>query len=104
VLNKGNLAQAMIASSAFPSLFSPIEIDGKLLVDGVINNYPIEEVRKLGADIIIGVDVQDGLLDRSQLKDATKILVQINNLNSIERMQRNRIPTFTSNQIYRSTV
>jgi hypothetical protein len=44
-------------------------------------------VRKLGADIIIGVDVQDGLLDRSQLKDATKILVQINNLNSIERMQ-----------------
>jgi NTE family protein len=34
VLNKGNLAQAMIASSAFPSLFSPIEIDGKLLVDG----------------------------------------------------------------------
>jgi NTE family protein len=50
VLNKGNLAQAMIASSAFPSLFSPIEIDGKLLVDGVINNYPIEEVRKLGAD------------------------------------------------------
>jgi NTE family protein len=45
VLNKGNLAQAMIASSAFPSLFS-IEIDGKLLVDGgVINNYPIEEVQ-----------------------------------------------------------
>jgi NTE family protein len=104
VLNKGNLAQAMIASSAFPSLFS-IEIDGKLLVDGgVINNYPIEEVRKLGADIIIGVDVQDGLLDRSQLKDATKILVQINNLNSIERMQILWIPTFISNQIYRSTV
>jgi NTE family protein len=49
-------------------------------------------VRKLGADIIIGVDVQDGLLDRSQLKDA-KILVQINNLNSIERMQRNIVDT-----------
>jgi NTE family protein len=82
----------MIASSAFPSLFS-IK-NGKLLVDGgVINNYPIEEVRKLGADIIIGVDVQDGLLDRSQLKDATKILVQINNLNSIERMQRNIVDT-----------
>ena len=94
ILNKGNLAQAMIASSAFPSLFSPIEIDGKLLVDGgVVNNYPIEEVRKLGADIIIGVDVQDGLLDRSQLKDATKILVQINNLNSIERMKQNILNT-----------
>lgn len=90
VLNKGNLAQAMIASSAFPSLFSPVEIDGKLLVDGgVINNYPIEEVRKLGAEIIIGVDVQDDLLDRNQLKDATRILVQITNLQTISRMNKN---------------
>jgi NTE family protein len=46
----------MMASSAFPSLFSPVEIEGRLLVDGgVTNNYPIDEVRKLGADIIIGV-------------------------------------------------
>ena len=90
LLDKGNLAQAMIASSAFPSLFSPVEIDGKILVDGgVVNNYPIEEVRKLGADIIIGVDVQNDLLDRDQLKDATKILVQITNLQSIERMKKN---------------
>jgi NTE family protein len=34
----------------------------------------------MGADIIIGVDVQDGLLDRTQLKDATKFLVQITSL------------------------
>ncbi len=88
LLNKGNLAQAMLASAAFPSLFSPIEIDGELLVDGgVANNYPIEEVRKLGADIIIGVDVQDDLMDRNQLKNATKILVQITNLQSIEKMK-----------------
>ncbi|MEZ7505702.1 patatin-like phospholipase family protein [Flavobacterium sp. Arc2] len=88
LLNKGNLAQAMIATSAFPSLFSPVEIDGKLLVDGgVTNNYPIDEVKKLGADIIIGVDVQDDLRDRNSLKDATKILVQITNLHSIEKMK-----------------
>ena len=90
LLNKGNLAQAMIASASFPSLFSPVEINGEILVDGgVVNNYPIEEVRKLGADIIIGVDVQNDLLDRNQLKDATKILVQITNLHSIERMKKN---------------
>ncbi|WP_229335395.1 patatin-like phospholipase family protein [Flavobacterium sp. ALJ2] len=89
LLNKGNLAQAMIASAAFPSLFSPIEIDGKLLVDGgVVNNYPIKEVRNLGADIIIGVDVQDDLLDRHKLKDATRILVQITNLQSIDKMKK----------------
>lgn len=89
LLNKGNLAQAMIASAAFPSLFSPVEIDGKLIVDGgVVNNYPIKEVRNLGADIIIGVDVQDDLLDRHKLKDATRILVQITNLQSIDKMKK----------------
>jgi NTE family protein len=89
LLNKGNLVQAMMASAAFPSLFSPVEIDGKLLVDGgVVNNYPIKEVRNLGADIIIGVDVQDDLLDRKSLKNATRILVQITNLHSIDKMKK----------------
>ena len=88
VLRNGYLAQAMLASSAFPSLFSPVEIDGKLLVDGgVVNNYPIDEIRKMGADIIIGVDVQDDLKDRNSLKDATRILVQITNLDMIKVMK-----------------
>ncbi|WP_395051037.1 patatin-like phospholipase family protein [Flavobacterium sp.] len=90
VLDKGVLAQALFASSALPSVFSPVVLDGKLLVDGgVTNNYPIEEIRKLGADIIIGVDVQSGLRDRAQLKDATKILFQITNLQMIEKMKMN---------------
>jgi NTE family protein len=88
VLNSGYLAQAMLASSAFPSLFHPVEIDGKLLIDGgVINNYPVEELRKMGADIIIGVDVQDNLKDRNSLNDATRILVQITNLDMIKKME-----------------
>ena len=88
VLNKGNLAQAMLASAAFPTLFTPIEIDGQLLIDGgVANNFPVDEVKNLGADLIIGVDVQDGLWDKAQLKNATKILVQITNLHSIEQMK-----------------
>ncbi len=89
LLNKGYLAQAMLASGAFPTLFSPVEIDGKLLVDGgVTNNYPIEEIKKLGADIIIGVDVQDDLKDRKSLKEATRILVQITNLQMIDKMKQ----------------
>ena len=88
VLRSGYLAQAMLASSAFPSLFSPVEIDGKLLIDGgVVNNYPVDEIRKMGADIIIGVDVQDDLKDRNSLKDATRILVQITNLEMIKVMK-----------------
>lgn len=94
LLNKGDLPQAMIASAAFPSLYMPVEIDGKLLVDGgVTNNYPIQEVRNLGADIIIGVDVQDDLKDREALKDATRILVQISNLQMIQKMEQKKIAT-----------
>ncbi|NDP26136.1 MAG: patatin [Flavobacterium sp.] len=90
VLDKGVLAQALFASSALPSVFSPVILEGKLLVDGgVSNNYPLEEIRKLGADIIIGVDVQNGLRDRGQLRDATKILFQITNLQMIEKMKLN---------------
>ena len=88
-LKKGNLVLAMAASSAFPSLYSPVEMDGMLLVDGgVSDNYPIEEVRKMGADIIIGVDVQNDLMKRDELKNATKILSQITTLQSIEKMKR----------------
>ncbi len=93
-LRSGYLAQAMQASSAFPSLFSPVEIDGRLLVDGgVTNNYPIDEVRKMGADIIIGVDVQDGLKNRTALRDATRILVQISNMEMIEKMKKKQAET-----------
>ncbi len=88
VMNSGYLPQALLASSAFPTLFSPVEIDGRMLIDGgVTNNYPIDEVKKMGADIIIGVDVQDGLKDRNALREATKILVQISNLQMIEGMK-----------------
>jgi NTE family protein len=51
------------------------------------NNYPIDEVRKSGCDIIIGVDVQDDCRQEFA-KDATRILVQITNLHSIEKMKR----------------
>jgi NTE family protein len=81
VLTQGSLPLALLASSAFPSLFSPVEINDKILIDGgVSNNYPIDEVRKMGADIIIGVDVQDDLKNRNSLKGATQILLQISNL------------------------
>jgi len=55
----------------------------------------------MGADIIIGVDVQDGLKDRNSLGEATKILVQISNLQMIEGMKEKiKKPTFTSNQTF----
>lgn len=58
VLDSGNLATAMRASMAVPGAFTPVEIDGTLLVDGgVVDNIPVETVRAMGADVIIAVDV-----------------------------------------------
>lgn len=94
VLNRGVLPDAILASGAFPSLYYPVEIDGRLLIDGgITNNYPVEELRKMGADIIIGVDVQDGLKTRDEIKGATGVLVQINNYQMIEKMEEKRKAT-----------
>ncbi len=78
ILNKGSLPLAMKASGSFPTLLAPVEIDGKLLTDGgVVNNFPVDEVKAMGADIIIGVDIQSGLNAKEQLNSAIKILNQI---------------------------
>ncbi|MFK5971946.1 MAG: patatin-like phospholipase family protein [Flavobacteriaceae bacterium] len=80
LLNKGYLPEAIMASGTLPSLFEPAEIDNQVLIDGgVVNNYPIDEIKDLGANIIIGIDVQHGLLKREALLSATEILFQINN-------------------------
>tara|TARA_R110002049_G_scaffold37208_1_gene117524 strand:- start:82853 stop:84994 length:2142 start_codon:yes stop_codon:yes gene_type:complete len=88
MLDRGNLAQAVMASSALPSLFQPVIINDQVLIDGgVANNYPVDELREKGADIIIGVDVQDGLATRKELLSAPEILLQINNYRTIRDMK-----------------
>ena len=94
MLNKGYLPKAILASGTFPSLFQPSELEGEVLIDGgVLNNYPVEELRAMGADFIIGVDVQHGLRDRASLMSATEILLQINNFRTIKDMERKSVLT-----------
>ncbi len=88
ILDKGNLAQAITASGAFPSLYKPVIIDDQILIDGgVVNNYPIDELKAKGLEIIIGVDVQDSLASRKDLASAPEILLQINNFRTINEMK-----------------
>jgi len=93
-LTEGYLPKAVSASGALPTIFGPVEINGQLLIDGgVTNNYPVDELRNMGAEIIIGVDVQDSLLSRENLKSALDILVQINNYRTINDMKLKRKKT-----------
>ena len=88
ILDKGNLTQSIMASGALPSLFQPVIINDDVLIDGgVVNNYPIDELRAKGMDIIIGVDVQDALATREELISAPDVLLQINNFRTINAMK-----------------
>ncbi|CAZ95499.1 MULTISPECIES: patatin-like phospholipase family protein [Zobellia] len=88
ILKEGYLPEAVMASGTLPSLFEPAKINGKVLIDGgVVNNYPIDEVKEMGADIVIGVDVQHGLRNRESLLTATEILLQINNYRTVLDMK-----------------
>ncbi|WP_445383788.1 patatin-like phospholipase family protein [Robiginitalea sp. IMCC43444] len=88
ILREGYLPEAILASGTFPSLFEPTEVDGRILIDGgVLNNYPVDEVKNSGAELIIGVDVQHGLRKRESLQSATEILLQINNYRTVGQMK-----------------
>ncbi len=72
-IKTGDLGKALQASSAIPVLRRPVEIENNLYVDGgIINNLPVEQVREMGADIVIAVDVDERLND-NDLNEFKKI-------------------------------
>lgn len=76
--HSGVLSTAMRASMAIPGVFTPVRLDSMVLVDGgVINNYPVNVAKQMGADVIIGVDVQSELRPASELENAGEILGQL---------------------------
>lgn len=78
VLDKGYLAKAMMASMAFPGMFSPVEFgDMKLLDGGIINNFPVDVAKNMGADILIGVDLQQEKEKGPHFESVTTIFKEI---------------------------
>lgn len=62
VLDRGSVAKAVRASSAIPGVFTPVEYQGKVLVDGgVMDNIPIAVAREKGVDIVIAVDISENV-------------------------------------------
>jgi NTE family protein len=81
VLGSGSLARAIRASMSIPAALSPIEIDGRLLVDGgIAKNLPVDVAREMGADVVIAVDISTGLLNRDTLRSVLDVTTQLTNL------------------------
>lgn len=81
VLSKGDLARAVRASMAMPGFVAPVDLDGKLLVDGgLADNLPIDVVRAMGAEVVIAIDISTPLEPRENLKDLLAITGQTSSL------------------------
>src|SRR5690606_14293613 len=64
-LRDGSVIDAVRASAALPGLFKPVQMDGRLLVDGaLVNPVPVSLCRAMGADIVIAVDLNSDLIGR----------------------------------------
>ena len=77
VLHDGSLAQAVRASMAIPGVFTPVEIDGRVLADGgMVQNIPVETVLKMDADAVIAVELRLPPGDRNQLDTLAGVLTR----------------------------
>src|SRR5512134_3785118 len=80
VLDHGSLSQAMRASMSVPGALAPVEIDGRLLVDGgIADNLPITLARKVCADVVIAVNISTPPLRRSEITSALSVAAQLIN-------------------------
>jgi NTE family protein len=70
----------MRASMSVPGALAPVEINGRLLVDGgIANNLPIDEARKLCADVVIAVNISTPPLTRKEITSALSVAAQLIN-------------------------
>ena len=71
-------------------VFSPVRKDSMVLVDGGLrNNFPVDIARQMGADVVIGVTVQEDLKEAYDLKSTSDVLLQIVNINCKNKYDEN---------------
>ena len=81
VFHNGILTEAMRSSMAIPAVFTPVRKDSMVLVDGgAVNNYPVDVAKAMGADYIIGIDVQSDKRNANELTSAKDIIFQLVNM------------------------
>lgn len=89
VMSAGDLALALRSSMSVPGVFSPIEVDGRVLGDGgLVNNLPIDVAREMGADIVIAVNIGTPLAGRETLGSLVGVTAQMINILTEQNVQR----------------
>lgn len=89
--HSGYLVRAMRASMAIPGVFTPVVMGDSVLVDGGLqNNYPADLARRMGADIVIGVSVQNDALKPEQIGSSVDIIMQMIDFNTKHKFELNQ--------------
>ena len=100
VLKDGRLADAARASMSVPGAFPPMELNGRLLIDGgIVRNLPVDIVREMGADIIICIDVDKPLPERKALSGSLAILNQMIDI-MMKKNVREQVKTLGPQDVY----
>ena len=90
ILKDGSLSRSLRATMSIPAMFTPVEIDGKILADGgVLNNVPTDIVKEMGADVVIAVDIGTPLGDKESLNNLFGVLSQTSGVAAMESIRRN---------------
>ena len=89
ILDRGSLSEALRATMAVPGVFTPVELDDKILVDGgMVDNIPSDIAREMGAKIVIAVDVASSLAPRSELQTLGGVVGQALDIATLENERR----------------
>lgn len=89
VFRSGDLVRAMRASMAIPVVFTPVEIDGRILVDGgLVDNLPVELAERAGAQVTIAVDAAPRYETGPGVRTLTGVATQVTTIASRRELER----------------
>jgi NTE family protein len=86
IFREGDIVDVLRATMAIPTVFEPVEIERRTYLDGgIVNNFPVREVKNMGADILIGSDVGTPMYAMKEMDSFPKIMEQLLSINGLKR-------------------
>jgi NTE family protein len=89
IFEDGDLAESIMASSAFPSLMDPVKVGDSIYIDGAMTiNYPSQPLKKKGIDFVIGVNLNQGLNKRDKINSIIDIFNQVTDFGIVKETKK----------------
>jgi NTE family protein len=89
VFSQGRVATAIQASSSIPLVFAPVAYENMLIADGsLVSRVPVEEVKKMGADVVVAVDVLGKLREYKPIKGLLSLLLKVVEVNDCHQTKQ----------------